>query len=143
MQKSDVDAGFRVLFLIWAALLLGVTLLTAVVWALTTGLFGPWRPTMQAGVVKNLLAAPVLLMAAGIFYRRGDVDRSGTAEAYLARYQARIIVASAMQEGGGLLGLVLCMLAGMSTWAVAVWGLTAVAMVLSRPRRADLDRVGR
>ena len=40
----------------------------------------------------------------------------------------QVLVAGAMQEGGGLLGLVLCLLGGMSNWAIAVWGMTALVM---------------
>ena len=142
MQKSDVDTRFRVILVLWGSLLMGVTLFAAVVWALTSGYLGSWTPTMEPGLVKNLLSAPVLLMVVGIFFRRGDIDASGDPEAYIQRYQTRILIASAMQEGGGLMGLVLCLLAGMPGWALAMWALTAVAMIMSRPDRADLDRLG-
>lgn len=138
MQKSELDAHFRTILVLWGALLGGVTLFAAVVWALTSEYVGHWSPTMEPGVVRNLLAAPVLLMAAGIFFRRGGIDRSGGPEAVIQRYQTRVLIASAMQEGGGLLGLVLCLLADMPIWALAVWGLTAAAMGMSRPKRTDL-----
>lgn len=141
MQKSDVDQRFRVIFIIWVGLFMGVTFFAGVVWALASGRLGAWSPSMEPGVVRNLLAAPILLMAAGIAYRRGQDDRSHGADAFVAAYQTRIVIVSAMQEGGGLLGLVLCLLAGMPTWALGVWAVTAVAMLMSRPRREDLHHL--
>lgn len=143
MEKSDVDARFRVILTIWGALLVGVTLVTALAWALTTGRLGAWTPIMEAGVARNLLSAPVLLMAAGIFFRRGVIDRGEGDEAYLRAYQSRALLAAAMQDGGGMLGLALCLLAGMPTGALAVWVLTVLAMGMSWPRRSDLDHLGR
>jgi len=143
VQKSDVDTRFRVIFILWGSLVLGVAIFTAVAWALTSGLVGEWTPTLEPGLVKNLLSAPVLLMVVGIFFRRGEVRGPADAEEHLQRYQTRILVASAMQEGGGLMGVALCLLAGMSTWALAMGALAVIAMLMSRPQRSDLDRLAR
>lgn len=143
MQKSDVDTRFRVILTLWGSLVMGVAFFTAVVWALTTGLVGTWTPTLEPGLVRNLLSAPVLLMVVGIFFRRGEVRASGGAEEFIQRYQTRILIASAMQEGGGLMGVALCLLAGTSTWALAMGGLAVVAMAMSRPVRSDLDHLTR
>ncbi|HSG06717.1 MAG TPA: hypothetical protein VLA36_00065 [Longimicrobiales bacterium] len=143
MQASEVDIRFRVILLLWGSLVVGVALFTAVVWALTSGSLGSWTPTLAPGFVKNLLSAPGLLVVVGVFFRRGRVDPSGDADAFLRRYQTRILIASAMQEGGGLMGLVLCLLAGTPSWALGMGSLTVVAMLMSRPARTDLDHLAR
>lgn len=143
MQKSDVDTRFRVILTLWGSLVMSMVIFTAVAWAPTSGLMGEWAPTLEPGLVKNLLSAPVLLVVVGVFFRRGEVRSSADVEEYLQRYQTRILIASAMQEGGGLMGVALCLLAGMSTWALAMGTLAVIAMVMSRPVRADLDRLAR
>lgn len=139
MDKAELDARYRIILTLWASLLGSVTLVTVVVCAITTGVLVPsWSPTLAPRVAAILLLCPVA-MAAGLLYRRGDIPRGSDPGAYLAAYQTRVVVAGALQEGGGMLGLVTCLLAGQPGWALGVWAITAVSMGLSRPRREELD----
>ena len=139
MDKAELDARYRIILTVWVSLLGSVTLATCVVWAITAGVLGPtWTPTLAPGVAATLLLCPVAL-AAGLLYRKGDVPRGSDPGAYLAAYQTRVVVATALQEGVGLLGLVICLVAGQPSWALGVWAITAVSMGLSRPRREELD----
>ena len=139
MDKDAVASRFRVILMLWASLLGGVTFFTGGVLALTTGTVGAWTPTLDPGLAAKLMVLPTLSMAAGIVFRRGEVKRAGDAEARLGALQVQVIVGAAMQEGGGLFGLVLCLLAGQPTWALGVWAITAVAMGITRPSRDEVD----
>lgn len=139
MDHATLDVRFRTILLIWASLLGGVTLFTGAVLALTTGAIGAWTPTLDPELAAPLMILPVSSMVGGIVFRRGEAKRSGDAAQRLTAYQNQVIVGAALQEGGGLLGLVLCLLAGQPTWAVGVWAVTAVAMGLTRPTRDELD----
>lgn len=141
MDKATLDARHRVIVLLWASLLGGVTLFTGVVVALVSGVVGAWEPTLPPGTAALALVASPLLMVGGIALRRGGSPATGDAAQRLAAHQNRVVVASALQEGGGLLGLVLCLLSGQAAWAVGVWALTAAAMGLTRPSRHELDAV--
>lgn len=143
MHKEEIDARFRTIFMLWASLLSGVTIFTVVVVALTTGRLGNWTPSLHPDLVLKALAIPVLLMAGGIAFRRRELDLTGEESVVLQRYQMQVLVAGAMQEGGGVLGLILCLLGGMPSWAIAVWGMTAIAMNMTRPQRSELDRIHR
>lgn len=144
MGPTELDARFRIVTTLWAALLGGVTVFTGVVWAMASGMFGPApSPTLAPGMAAKLLVACPLLMGAGIAFRHGDVGTHAEAERWLAAYQTRVVVALALEESGALLGLVLCLLAGRPNWALGVWSLAAAAMALSRPVREDLERVRR
>jgi hypothetical protein len=141
MDPRTTDARFRMIFLIWASLLGGVTLFAAVVLALTTGLAGTRTPTMDPSLAGTLLIVPALSILGGIVFRRGAGPASPETTDRLGAYQNRVIVSSALQEGGGLFGLVLSLLAGQPTWALGVWGATMAAMVLTRPDREEVRRL--
>lgn len=141
MDKAALDARLRIITLLWGALAGGVTLFAAVVVGLTTGTVGRWTPTLSPSLAGTLLAVPVLSMIAGILLRRGGgAKRSDDPEARVAAYQTQVIVGAALQEGGGLFGLALSLLAGQPSWAVGVWAITMVAMGLTRPTRDELDQ---
>jgi hypothetical protein len=54
------------------------------------------------------------------------------------RWFTATIVAMALREGAGILGLTLSLLAGSATWAVAFGVASVAAMILSWPRGEDL-----
>ena len=139
MDQRTRDDRFRVILTLWASLLGGVTIFTGVVVALTSGAVGSWSPSLAPGLAAKLMVLPVLSMAAGIVFRRGEVKRTGDADARVGAYQVQVIIGAALQEGGGLFGLALCLMSGQATWALGVWAATAVAMGITRPSRDELD----
>ena len=142
MAKAALDARYRIILTLWASLLGSVTLVTGVVYAITSGLLVPdWSSTVAPRLAATLLLLCPVAMAGGLVYRKGNIPRGSHSSDYLAAYQTRVVVAGALQEGGGLLGLVICLLAGQPDWALGVWAITAVSMGLSRPRRKELDRL--
>lgn len=144
MDQKELDSRFRVVSLLWASLLGGVTLFAGLAWALARGLLGPPpSPSLPPGVAAKLLILSALLMVAGIVYRNGDVGAHADPGPWLASYQTRIVVALALAEAGALLGLVLSILSGRPGWVAGVWGAAVLAMAFSRPHRDDLERMPR
>ncbi len=144
MDRAALDARFRVVSLLWGSLLTGVSVFAGVVWAMASGLLGPAVPAAIApGLASKLLLLAPLLMAVGIAYRNGEVGSHAGPERRLAAYQARVLVALAIQEAGALFGLALCLLSARPSWALGVGGMAAAAMLFSRPRRDELDRIAR
>jgi hypothetical protein len=144
MDRAALDARFRVVSLVWASLLAGVSVFAGLAWALGSGRLGPAFPAAIApGVASKLLILAPLMMAMGIAYRNGDLGAHAEPEHRLAAYQNRVLVALALEEAGALLGLTLCLLSARPAWTLAVWGMAAVAMFLSRPHRDELDRIAK
>jgi len=134
--------GFRLIQLIWMALLGGVVLFGSVAWALAAGVLGggSWTASLSPTLVRPLLLVPLALLGVGVVLRRSGVrlpDESDPMEAY----RLQILLVSALQEGGGLMGIALCLVAGLTSWIPVFAGLSVFAMVLSRPRVTDLDEM--
>lgn len=144
MDRDTLDARHRIRTLVWAGMLSGVTVFAAVAWGLASGVAGSaWTPTLDPGLGAPLLLFVPVSLAAGMVLRRREPSREGDAEQVLNRYLTASLVAWALQEGGALLGLVVCLLTGQPTWIAGVWMLAAVAMGLTRPRREELDELFR
>jgi len=142
MDQDTLDTRFRLVSILWASLLWGVTLIAAMAFALSKGLLGAAPPPLLSPhMAATLLVLSPVLMAVGIAYRHGEVAPHDDPGRWLSAYQARVILAAALQEAGALLGLVVCLLAGKPTWTLGVWGMAAAAMAFSRPRRDDLRRL--
>lgn len=142
MDKAALDARYRIILTLWASLLGSVTLVTVVVWAITMGVLVPtWSPTLASGAAAPLLLVSPVAMAVGLVYRKRDIPLGSDPGAYLAAYQTRVVVGGALMEGGGLLGLVICLVAGQPGWALGIWAITAVSMGLARPRREEIHRL--
>lgn len=143
MERHELDARFRMILAVWASLLGGVTLFTGIVVALTTGAVGTWEPSLAPSTGAPLLLIAVLPLGTGIAFRRGEIPRAGEPAARLTAWQNRVILASALQEGGGLMALVVSLLSGQPTWALGAWAVTILVMGLARPAREELDALMR
>lgn len=140
--RENAEKRYRVLLTVWGALLGGLLLFAALAWLLAAGALGggPWSRGLEPERVQLLLFGPVGLMVVGIFARRRGRPVPGDRDPAQA-YQTRIVLASALQEGGGLLGVILSLLAAQPTWILMMAGLAAFAMIRSRPRRGELLRL--
>lgn len=142
MTSTDLERDFRVILILWIALLAGATAYGVVVWLLASGALGAWEPVLAAGKAFPLLGLAVLPMLAGIAVRRaGSARPADELRARVHAYRTRVIVASAMQEGGGLLGFTLALMAGAAAWVPYLWLLMAAAMFLTRPTRDEFQRL--
>ncbi len=137
----DLDQRYRLLAAVWGALLGGTLLFTALVWAMSVGLLTgtPWTPTLDPRVAVVMEGMAVVLMLAGLVIRRAGWGLLPTPELPLQAFQNRLVMVWALQEGGGLMGGVFGLLAGRSDWIAGVGLLAAFALVLTRPRTAELD----
>lgn len=141
MSRPELDAPFRVMTIIWAALMMGVAAFAAVAWFLvSSGTLSPGA--IEAGRMN--LFAPVLLvlMAGGIVVGRrleGSIDREAEDAVIVQRYQAARIVGLALIEGPALAIIALSLVAGTGGWILGGAGAALWAMYLARPRREDLE----
>jgi len=141
VDKQELDRRYTVILLIWASLLGGVVLFAGIAWALGGGLLGePWETSLPSTVALPMLGLSVVLMVAGIVLRRARWGPREAADPFLA-FQQRTIVAWAVQEGGGLLGICLSLVAGRPAWILAMGALAAFALLLTRPGRDELGRI--
>ena len=144
LTPDEVTARFRIIVAIWGAMAAGVTVFSVAVFALSRlPADGASRaPALDANIAGLVLAGVVAALAGGLAFRRAArVRRGDAADATLSAYQTHILVATALLEGPGLLGVAVCFLAAQGGWALGVGGVTVFAMVLARPRREELDRL--
>ena len=143
MEKKQLDQRYRVIFAVWAALAGGTAVFTAMAWALASGILPgqSWSASLDPGLVRLVLVVPVLSMVGGVLVRRSAQTRGRPGEGAMERYQTRAIVGWALQEGGGLFGVVLGLLAGEAGWVLALGGLAVFALLLTRPARSELNRL--
>lgn len=144
MDPRELDQRHRVLLVLWAALLGGMLVFAAVAWLLATGTLtgSPWGRSLDPGLVRTLLFVPVGLMVAGIFARRRGRP-VGAGRDPVQALQTRVVLAAALQEAGGMAGIVLSLLAAQPAWILMMAGLAAFTMVRSRPRRNELEQLRR
>lgn len=146
MERPEIEQRFRVIKMVWAALAGGVAVYSIVVWLLVSGRLGASPPGGSAALDATpaivLMAAAVSMVVAGVVLRRArSLPQGGQAAETVAAYQNHVIVSSAVQEGGGLMGLSVAFLAGQATWALGIGAVTVFALFLTRPDRVELDRL--
>ena len=130
----------RTLQIIWAAMVAGVVIYTAVVAVvMRTG------STPSASLdpsIMNLIGAGVLAyMVGGVFARRTMVERiprDAAPEARMGAYQTAVIVGLALSESGGLILVTMGMLTGAPTWVLAGGGAAAILMFMARPTGEEI-----
>ncbi|MEQ8329007.1 MAG: hypothetical protein RH859_00945 [Longimicrobiales bacterium] len=146
MERPEIDQRFRVIQMVWAALAGGVAVYSIVVWFVVSGRLGTspmgGSAALDATPAIVLMAAAVSMVVAGVVLRRArSLPQGREAAETVAAYQSHVIVSSAVQEGGGLLGLSVAFLAGQATWALGIGAVTVFALFLTRPDRVELDRL--
>ena len=140
MNDSErVAAEMRVLTIIGASLMVGVATLSGIIWYLLT--FGGFatldlpRVAPQAALGVFLLSLPLAPLL------RGKVDppeADGSPAEIAGRYRAGVIVAFAVREGAGLIGILASLLVGAPNWVLGYGGATLLVMALGWPRAAEL-----
>jgi hypothetical protein len=135
---------FRVLQIIWLALMGGVVTFAGVAYVLLT-VMDLEMPGLPPLVLRVVGPAAVVMMAGALLVRRKLLDAipagSGSDER-LGRYQAAVITSLALIEGPGLLIIVLSLVSGVPSWIPAGAAVTLLMMVLARPRREELGDAG-
>jgi hypothetical protein len=133
-RGDEITARVRRLRTIWLALMFGVALWFLVVWVVVKRrLFqGPdvnpvMLGTLSIGVAMLLLLAPVLRR------RLERHPRTAGPDVIAQRWQLGWIVGQALKEAVGLFGLVLALLAGALTWALAFALISIVSMAMTPP----------
>lgn len=134
-----MEARFKTLQIIWAALLGGTAGYTAVV-AVVVQLRVVDAPALPPGVMAIAATVAVLHMGVGTVARRRMIEAIPTDaphDARFAKYQMATIVGLAILEAGGLLVITLGILADSTTWVLAGGGASLWTMALARPQRSE------
>jgi hypothetical protein len=131
---------FRVLQMIWIALMGGVLMFAAVAYTLLTvmDLQMAGLPPIVLRVVGPLA---VVMMGGGLLIRRKlleAIPAGAPGEERLSKYQAAVISSLAMIEGSGLLVIVLSLVSNTPNWIPAGAAITLLMMTLARPRREEV-----
>jgi hypothetical protein len=88
---------------------------------------------LAAVALALLVAAPSVKRA---IFKRADAEGfDGDAGRRIAAWQKATIVAFALREAGGLIGLVLTAVTGNSWWAWGLGGAALIAMAMDWPKR--------
>ena len=140
MNDSErVAAEMRVLTIIGASLMGGVATLTGIVWYLLT--FGGFvtfdlpRVASQAALGVFLLSLPLAPLLRG---KVDPPDPDGSPAEIAGRYRAGAIVAFAVREGAGLIGILASLLVGAPNWVLGYGGATLLVMAFGWPSAAEL-----
>lgn len=128
------------LTLIWAALVGGVVLYTAVIGGLLyTGTLE--MSAFDPALLNYVAAAVIVYMMVAVFARRtmvAQIPDHAPAEDRVQRYRIVTIVALAMMETGGLAVITMAMLAGSATWVIAGGAAAAGTMFMARPSKREI-----
>ena len=137
--RHEMDRVLRVGRLIVLAMILGISTFAVVATVLLAGgaveggLVPPGILPLVAGAVL------ILLFTAPIVRRVVWESAQPAVEALPQRWLTALLVASAVREGAGLLGIVLGMLAGSTVWIIALGGAAVAALALTFPRGEELE----
>jgi hypothetical protein len=136
-----IEARIRTAQIVAGGLVMGVLTFTAVVVALVvTGAMGsPPAAGLASLPVFGAFGAAVLLVVTPVVRRRIlETGPAGDRDTVVGRWFTATIVAMALREGAGILGLALSLVAGSATWAAAFGVASVAAIILSWPRGEDL-----
>jgi hypothetical protein len=134
-----VEARFKTLQLVWAALMFGVASFSIVVYSILT-FTGVQIAALPADIMPYVVPIAFLGMIAGSIVRRRLIDaipRDSTSEARMERYTTATIVGCAMTEGFGLLVIVLSLVTGAAMWALVGAGLALGVLAMASPDRRE------
>ena len=139
-ELEEIAQRVRPLKVIWLAMIAGVVAFTGVVYFLIISQTVRPIPALRAGAGATLAIVLVLALV-GANYVRKIVEKtppSATRSQVAAKWQAGWIVGQAIKEVIGLLGLVLALLVGASSWAMAFGVASAASMIMTPPWEAEL-----
>jgi hypothetical protein len=139
---ADIHAmdRFKVLQIVWAAMLAGVVMLATVAYLMLTAL-GIEMPGLPPVVIRVAAPAAFVMIAAALFLRRKlleAIPAGATSEERSTRYQAAVISSTALIEGCGIFVIVLSLVAGEPRWIPTAAVITILMMVVTRPRREEM-----
>jgi hypothetical protein len=142
-----VEARIRTLQVIVAALATGVfTYTTVAVGLISTGALGTGGVTLGTAAPGAVALGVALLFALAPVVRRRVLHAGPAADGdqILARWFSASLVAMALREGAGLLGITVSLLAGSVPWVLGFGLASVAAMGLAWPRGDEVrDRVRR
>jgi F0F1-type ATP synthase membrane subunit c/vacuolar-type H+-ATPase subunit K len=139
-EIEEINQRVRPLRTIWLSMIAGVVAFTVVVLYLIGSQAVTPIPVLRAGA-GSTLAIILVLGLIGANYVRKIVEKtppSATRSQVARKWQAGWLVGQGIKEAIGLLGLVLALLVGASSWAMAFGIASAASMVMTPPWEAEL-----
>ena len=139
-ELEEIHQRVRPLRTIWLAMIAGVVGFTVVVLFLIGSQAVTPIPVLRAGA-GSTLAIILVIGLIGANYVRKIVEKtppSATRSQVAGKWQAGWLAGQAIKEAIGLLGLVLALLVGASSWAMAFGIASAASMAMTPPWEAEL-----
>jgi len=139
-ELEEISRRVRPLRTIWLAMIAGVAVFTVVVLFLIGSQAVTPIPVLRAGA-GSTLAIVLVIGLIGANYVRKIVEKtppSATRSQVAEKWRAGWLVGQAIKEAIGMLGLVLALLVGASSWAMAFGVASAASMIMTPPWEAEL-----
>ncbi len=147
-EKTEEKQQWRVAWIIWGAMAAAIVIYGVIGHMLAAaGTLGGFDDAdIPLPLIRNILLAVALLQLAALPFIRGRmlagtrVPGAGTMYAGAgARYIIVVIVSAALSEAVAIYGLVLLLLGDSFTTLYFFLGLSVLAMLYSRPKRAEIS----
>jgi hypothetical protein len=139
-ELEEITARVRPLKTIWLAMIAGVLVTTVVIMFLINAAAVRPIPALRAGAGSTIAILLVLGLIGAQFARKlvEKTTPSATRSEVARKWQAGWLVGQAIKEGIGMLGLVLALFTGASSWAMAFGAASAASMIMTPPWEAEL-----
>jgi len=155
-EKAAIDKGMKMLWIIWAPMLISLLIYIFVCHQLGEGFKGTGASNVPINLLRNIffvVAAADLIVSyylrrftlkgrsrvAGVTAARGLFAQKQPA--FVSQYFVAVIVTLALSESIGIYGLVLFLLGGGFKILYTFIGISAVAMVFYRPKREEMEKL--
>ncbi len=153
-EKEELRKGFRIVMVIWIAMLVSVTAYAAIAHIMVAYEMARDSQGVPLGTLKNILyviALATLLLTpvvrkAVLKFQGGAYGKSGMwssehVGAAMGKYMSALIVALALAESIAIYGLVLFLLGDNLTTLYTFVIVSAVAMLFYRPKMEELENL--
>jgi hypothetical protein len=150
-EKDAIGKGMRVLWFMWAAMLISLLIYVFICYQPGIGFKGTEGTDVPIGLLRNILfgvAAAELIMSYVLrrFMLKGRLNMFSRSAAVsqppvVGHYTAVVVISLAFSESVGIYGLVLFVLGGGFQTLYTFIGVAALAMVFYRPKREEMEKL--
>ena len=133
LPQDEITARVRRLRVIWLALMFSVATFYLVVWFLLKRSGATEFRAIPGLVPAAGIVAAILLLAPIIRRRLEAAPRTAGPEEIASRWATGWLVGQAIKEAVGILGLVIALLAGSTSWALGFAIASVASMIMTPP----------
>ena len=157
-ERDAIDKGMKTIWVIWAAMLGSLLIYVIICHQLGEGLMGAEGDELPIGLLRKIffgVTAAELIITYYLrrFMLKGRSSASGSTivkgsvamsqPPFVGQYTSVVIISLAFSESIGIYGLVLFLLGDSFQTLYTFIGISALTMVFYRPRREELERLGK